>query len=386
MNTKRSTRKETTHSESTLVETVEEEYSAPGCDAVQLPHREHSSRATSWHHLQVFEIEYPPTAGSGVVPQVKVFANGRQQIRVRVLLSPRDANGAYVAVPVDELRGMLTLVDYNTGYALPVGWNVQTTKNEFGYDASVISSAPGKSETDYSPHDNRAFPGVLANDTVSVDLYVTTDRPNSAIRVAASITPPGALDAVQTRPGAAGNQFDSSVNIDARPPLDSPLSDFALRTMSVSNDHFACTNHYFTLNVLGRPIKLLRVSPYESEHAYNIFVDSGDSNGWEGVFTICSNGNSSGGGQFHYFDVPTYLDRQRLYPIMAQIEQFESGAILYVQHLFRNNKHFYWDGGEASDVPNRRVYFVDEYGNFHRVRVGSASSSDFPWFGVYGKW
>lgn len=389
-NIKRTTRTETTHTESTVVETMDEGGSEALRQAPVAHKRIHP--ATAWHHLQSFFIEYPPTAGS-TTPPVKVFANDRQQVRIRMVLSPRDANGAYVAVPVDELRGMLKLVDYNTGEPLPSGWTVEKTANEYTHDTSVISSAPGTSDADYLPHDNRAQSGTPAGDQVAVELFVRTRMANSAVRIAASILPPGGSQPIQTRPGASGNQFDSSVNVDARPPLDLSIDNFRVRESYYNHDHlswFTVANRFITLEYQSRRVRLLRIEnaagvPWGP--GINIYGDLGDfeANDWlyEGVFTICAKSPWS----TYYFDIPNYFNNHAyVYDKLGEVQDYEDGAILFLLHYFDENQHFRWstNWGDPSDVLSRNVILVDEYGNNHRVRIGVPRLG--LQFQVLGKW
>jgi hypothetical protein len=381
--TKRTTLTKTTSDESTFLETIEDHLDG-SVEAGRVLLARHAPRATPWTYLQTFFIEYPPRAGNEGVAQVKVFANGRQQVRIRVVLSPRNAAGEFVPIPAQELIGMVNLVDYNTGYLLPDGWVVHWEPNEYVYADWAISNAPGKSSEDYYTHDNHSR-GALAADQIAVDYYVTSDRVAS-MRIAASISPPGVAQPIQTRPGASGNVFDSSVNIDARPALNLGPSSFALDTVGVPNNAFVCVNHFFTLNHEGRRIRLLRVEARTGSN-YNIYVHNGESHGWEGVLTICSNGNPVGGTEFYFHDIPPKIDSMWVGNIVAGIQGFRDGAIQYVQHLWKNNAHLFWlDGTPAMDVISRDVYFVDEFGNFHRVRVGSATHDDFPWFSIVSNW
>jgi len=409
--TKRTTRTETTRNESTLTEVVVEEgcggaasrerRSMERAHAHDLPHRAAESPKTSWHHLQVFFIEYPPRAGGEAVPQVKVFANGRQQVRIRVVLSPRDANGVFVAVPASELKGMVDLIDYNTGYLLPTGWTAYWEANEYIYADWAISNAPGKSSDDYVPHDNR--PGgneALAADQIAVDYYVTASNVGS-LRIAASVTPPEATQPVQTRPGASGNQFDSSVNVDGRPPLNLPPPNFNHRWGDHSdNDYFTIHNVFITLSYNGNRIKLLHVADDRDKinGSVNIHADAGDfrkpalANGggdlksWEGVFTTLVY-KEGGAFKMAFYDVPDYLDELYVYNKIGGVENPEDGAICYLQHLFDANWHFFWGGTEdAREVNQQRVKFIDEFGNAHRVLVGNGSNSIGGDFSVVANW
>lgn len=415
--TKRTTRTEITRTETTTnIQVVEEEGSdtvwhARGEAERELPRRlPHDRRVgpteTAWHHLQTFFIEYPPRAGGKnkmeTVPQVKVFANGRQQVKVRVVLSPRNASGAYVSVPESELKAMVNLIDYNTGELLPGGWTAHWDENEYSDADWAISNAPGKSSSNYVPHDNRPQgKGGLAPDQVAVTYYVTCDRVDS-LRIAASVKPPQASQPIETRPGASGNQFDSSVNVDARPPLNLPPSNFQHRWGDHSdNSFFTIHNVYITLLYNGRRINLLHVADAGGviNGTVNVHADNGDfkitkspgSGGavpgasWEGVFTTCAKEHGAG---TSFYDIPDYLSNYYVYNNIGGVENYEEGAILYMQHLFRPNWHFTWgyDGSDPPDVFARNVIFIDEFGNGHRVRVGDGDSSIGGDFYVISNW
>lgn len=413
--TKRTTRTETTRTETTTTVVVEKwRGKARHAEAQtgrepwrELPHRRPVEPVvTQWHHLQTFFIEYPPRAGGknkmDAVPQVKIFANGRQQVPIRVVLSPRDASGVYVSVPEEELKAMVNLIDYNTGELLPVGWTAHWDENEYSHADWAIPNAPGKSSSDYVPRDHRPQGNDgLAADQVAVTYYVTSDRVGS-LMIAASVKPPQASQPIDTRPGASGNQFDSAVNIDVMAALNLPPSSFNHRWADHSdNAYFTIHNCFITLFHDGRQIKLLHVAD-ESDRIngyVNIHADDGDfrpgatansggadTRSWEGVFSALVY-NEASRYKVAYGDVPDYLNSLYVYNHVGKAENPEAGAICYMQHLFGENLHFYWGGTEnATEVNQRRVQFIDEFGNSHRVVVGNGSSSIGGDFSVVANW
>jgi hypothetical protein len=413
---KRTCRKESTHTESTTnIEVVEERgdntrvhgrSDGVPARAHGVPYKGPRPQAAIWTHLQQFEIEYPPRAGSGDAPTVKVFANGRQQIRIRVKLSPRDSQGQYVRVPCDELLARLTLVTYSAGVPLPAGWAVQRAWNGYGYDAAVIPDASAGHEAPHivdSPHDNRAEGCEEGADYVSFEVFVTTTV-DEAVQIAASITPPNSSQPIQTRPGAAGGAFDSSVNIYGRPALNSPPSDFNVRDGGYDHSHleyFTVQSKFITLSRNGRRINLREIKDSSGNigGSLNIYADNGDfdarggsGNGekwlYEGVFTVLAKPRSQGG--LYYYDVPDQLKYHAqgsgfyVYDKLGYPQNYEDGSVQFLLHFFDENLHFFWGGNEAGEVLSRNALIMDEYGNEHRVRIGVPSLGlDFK---VLGNW
>nr|WP_157504525.1 hypothetical protein [Luteibacter rhizovicinus] len=109
---------------------------------------------------------------------------GKAEVRVRVSLSAVSAADDVVEIPVDELKTLLTLVNYADGSALS-GWTIE-------YGALAVSSTKAVQE---------------------IDFWITGGNPcDPEAYAAASILPPGAAKPIQTRPGP-GHTFDSNVRL-----------------------------------------------------------------------------------------------------------------------------------------------------------------------------
>jgi hypothetical protein len=349
-----------------------------GCDG-----RHRSSRGgqqpndTIWHYLQDFKIEYPPRAGTSGAPTVKVFANGLQQVRIRVHLSPRLDDGTYVRVSCDELLARLTLVTYDGGSALPTAWKTEHASNGYEYDEAVISGSPvkeGEPSIVYSPHDNRAVGCEEGFDYVSFDVFVTTTAVNS-IRVAASIMPPNSSQAIQTRPGSGGGgNFDSSVNIEgcAKPSIPSSSMPTGYDGFHLSssvreeNGRYRATDWYLSLSYRGKSVAL---KSWDYGTGPCIWWAGGDWGKWEGFFTIaCKQPGSAewttdalpatigGGSASEYFPNPRMNPR--------------TGEIGIVMVGFTENNHFWWgSGGEAPDRRSTVAEVTDKFGNTFRISI-----------------
>lgn len=184
--------KYTKHETSTRSTTLVEETSVTEGEA-QLPRSRPSPsgrvapHATEWAHLNVFKVEEVSSGKAGEI-----------RTRVRVTLSAWNSAGDFTTIPDSELGTILTLVDYDSGSALPGAWTIEHA-------------------TDRAGHDERLRPGIKVDEQQSFDFWVTsTDPCPPSVNVAASILPPGGADPIQTRPGHSGSgpvSFDSHVAI-----------------------------------------------------------------------------------------------------------------------------------------------------------------------------
>jgi len=236
-----------------------------------------------WTYLKVFSITYAPVPG-GDNTAVKVFANGRQQIPLRIVLSAWNDDGQgheeYVHLTKETLD-QLRLVNYidGTHVLMHEGWFATFVQNEYTYDASVISDAllPGSVVLD-----QRLPPAPVAADQVYRDIYVSVDHVET-MRMAAEIAPPS-KPAIQTRPGVSGggpNSFDSSVTIVGRPTLEAVVSPgpgydgFNLKGVKRSeNDAVRVNDYYVSLIYRQRPVRLFSLQ-YDAAGP-NIWWANGD--------------------------------------------------------------------------------------------------------------
>lgn len=159
-----------------------------------------TNKAAAWTKLKTFTValvSVPPPSRPGKV-----------EVRVRVALTAANASGDTVTIPDDELKALLTIVNYDDGLSLP-GWSIE-------YDTKTASST-----------------GVTQQ---SIDFWITGTNPCAPLaHAAASILPPGASAPIQTRPGSSEGSFDSSVEL---PTLSNPLweiTTFELERISASD-------------------------------------------------------------------------------------------------------------------------------------------------------
>lgn len=340
-----------------------------------------------WTYLKVFSITYAPVPG-GDNTAVKVFANGRQQIPLRIVLSAWNDDGQgheeYVHLTKETLD-QLRLVNYidGTHVLMHEGWVATFVQNEYTYDASVISDAllPGSVALD-----QRLPPAPVAADQVYRDIYVSVDHVET-MRMAAEIAPPS-KPAIQTRPGVSGggpNSFDSSVTIVGRPTLEAVVSPgpgydgFNLKGVKRSeNDAVRVNDYYVSLIYRQRPVRLFSLQ-YDAAGP-NIWWSNGDWGPWEGVFTLTSQpGIDSAIGQ----GLPANLvDNQNQW---RNISKFYPTPRMYAPHpgelqvvsvSFKENLHFANSSvGDVADRTMAKLTVIDEFGNAHRLSISFHSDS-----------
>jgi hypothetical protein len=179
----------------------------------------------NWTRLSAFTIAevqspHPPTRP------------GKAELRARVELQAVDETGTAVPIPVEDVKSLLTLVDYGDGSVL-ADWRI-----EYG---DLVGVAPGRQ---------------------SIDFWITTSKPcGPEVRAAASILPPGQSVPIQTRP-ASGHGFDSQVDLGA--VVTNPfweITTFKLERVSTSDRVFVNglqqiklkVELAFTDNMTGKP-------------------------------------------------------------------------------------------------------------------------------------
>jgi hypothetical protein len=109
---------------------------------------------------------------------------GRAEVRARVTLSAMTDAGDIVTIPDDELKALLTLVNYDDGSALS-DWNIE-------FDSPAVSNS---------------------QKAQSIDFWITTGNDcGASVKAAASILPPGSTTPITTRK-KEGSSFDSNVDL-----------------------------------------------------------------------------------------------------------------------------------------------------------------------------
>ncbi|MFJ5240089.1 hypothetical protein ACIP86_25730 [Pseudomonas neuropathica] len=221
-----------------------------------------------------------------------LYANGRMQVRVLVLLHGIDNNGDGASLYGHPALQSLRLIAYNGARPLEGDWSVSLQENRYAHEMS--GGAPRVTEVPRATH-NR-----ISDDSDPVQIFqfwVSASRPG-VMEVAAEIT----MDGVILRSNGIG--FDSSVTLEAIPPKNYSQSRFSLHKYGAVNERiYEERIQYFHLGLHadGRQINLLdwysndiALNPYDAEDAVMVYSSG----------TI--NHDSGGGRSFYGYLAPIY--------------------------------------------------------------------------------
>jgi hypothetical protein len=199
-----------------------------------------------------------------------LYANGRMQVRVLVLLHGVDNNGDGASLYGHPALQTLRLIAYNGARPLEGDWSVSVQENRYAHEMS--GGAPRATEIP-RVNDNRKSD---VSDPVQIfEFWVSASRPG-VMEVAAEIV----MDEGVLRSNGIG--FDSSVTLEAIPPKEYPLSSFSLSQYDQKQQRaqYDWVQHYhIALQAEGRQIHLLdwyssevKLDPYDSENAVQVYV------------------------------------------------------------------------------------------------------------------
>lgn len=221
-----------------------------------------------------------------------LYANGRMQVRVLVLLHGIDNNGDGASLYGHPALQSLRLIAYNGARPLEGDWNVSLQENRYAHEMS--GGAPRITEVPRAAH-NR-----ISDDSDPVQIFqfwVSATRPG-IMEVAAEIL----VDGVLLRSNGIG--FDSSVTLEAIPPKKYNQASFSLHKYGTFSERvYEERIQYFHLGLYadGRQIQLLdwysndiQLNPYDAEDAVMVY-SSGTINHYSG-----------GGRAFYGYLAPIY--------------------------------------------------------------------------------
>ncbi|MFJ2488769.1 hypothetical protein [Pseudomonas sp. NPDC087639] len=199
-----------------------------------------------------------------------LYANGRMQVRVLVLLHGVDNSGDGASLYGHPALQSLRLIAYNGARPLEGDWGVSVHENRYAHEMS--GGAPRVTEIS-RVKDNRISDDA---DPVQVfEFWVSASRPG-VMEVAAEII----MAEEVLRSNGVG--FDSSVTLEAIPPREYPLSSFSLSKYDEKQQRatYDWVQHYHIgLHAEGRQIHLLdwyssevKLDPYDSENSVQVYV------------------------------------------------------------------------------------------------------------------
>ena len=221
-----------------------------------------------------------------------LYANGRMQVRVLVLLRGIDNNGDGVSLHGHPALQSLRLIAYNGARPLEGDWNVSIQENRYAHEMSGgATRLTGVTRIT----DNRISD---ASDPVQIfQFWVSASRPG-IMEVAAEIV----MDGVVLRSNGVG--FDSSVTLEAVPPKKYYQNSFSLYKYGAFRElvyEERIQIFHLGLQADGRQINLLdwysndiALNPYDADVAVMVY-SSGTINHYSG-----------GGRSFYGYLAPMY--------------------------------------------------------------------------------
>lgn len=178
----------------------------------------------------------------------QLYANGRMQVRVLVLISGGDAQANEVSLHGHPAMQTLRLISYNGARPLSGDWKVETRENRYAHDmaggiARAVPLVP-------AAHNRITDP---AEPVQVYEFWVTSTKPGS-LQIAAEIT---LGDEVVRSNGQLGS--DSSVTLEAISPVKYPVSNFSLEKVSESVVNRFDAIHRYSLSLYAdrRSVHLL---------------------------------------------------------------------------------------------------------------------------------
>lgn len=188
--------------------------------------------------IKTFKVQFD--GGTGARSKT-IYANGRMQVRVQVLLAATDEHGKNVKLPPSVYLSV-RLINYKTGELLGGGWEA-SAPNRF---SSALYNIPLDWEDEQPPVD--PYTRVI---TYWVSSTVALDMQIGAVVIFNDAV-------IRTNGTTAGFSTTSSVTIEAQPPVAYELAKFNLSAVrSHPVPATTLTHFYLSLNVDGKQQNLV---------------------------------------------------------------------------------------------------------------------------------
>ncbi|WP_085685182.1 MULTISPECIES: hypothetical protein [unclassified Pseudomonas] len=294
--------------------------------------------------VQRLEVKFD----SSTERQKVLYANGRMQVRVLVLVSGENAQAEEVSLYGHPALQTLKLISYNTSAPLSGDWSVDAQENRYAHDmaggtARITPLVPEVGNRLSDP-----------SESVQVfEFWVTCRRPGS-IQIAAEVI----LEGKKYRSNGFGGH-DSSISLQAIAPKLYPKANFMLnriRTLDLPSLFEKVEQYSLFLFGEGRQINLLDWKSLQVKHDADYateFFSSGDA-------TKVSEGLRSYVGYIApIYGAQVTARTPQGYRTVPQ----EPGTISILSHLTAE----YPDRPKRAEQVNLQVF--DEFGTEHRVLV-----------------
>ncbi|WP_171014139.1 hypothetical protein [Chitinivorax sp. B] len=328
--------------------------------------------------IATFEVKFD--AGSSV-PSKRIYANGRMQTRVLVMIRGKDGQGNEVPLDATTLS-KIKLIRYNGGDDLQGGWSASKTENSYEHEfPSLVFSDNdlqefGAKQADFdieTVHEqleverggvNPAGHATAQIEPQRVDFWVTTSS-TGTLQIAAAVTLPGGAVVKTNNTGTPGMTFNSSVTVEGKTPESYSIEAFKFDEVlkqGNTDTEYRTYNYYIGLFPAGRQLKLVKwfhANGGTGDGQY-WFYGSGKVDHWH---TIALNGwlNQTGRSKW---EVTTSSGRYLSVPINDR-----SGQITVTQ--FINRKNWYLTSVKTG---NFDFSVHDLYGTEHRLRIRTVIS------------
>ncbi|MFJ7315352.1 hypothetical protein ACIQVE_21840 [Pseudomonas sp. NPDC098747] len=281
-----------------------------------------------------------------------LYANGRMQARVLVLIHGVDNNGDGASLFGHPALQSLRLIAYNGARPLEGDWSVSVQENRYAHEMS--GGAPLVTEIQ-RVSDNRISDD--ADPVQTFEFWVSASRPG-IMEVAAEIV----MNEVVLRSNGVG--FDSSITLEAIPPKEYPLSSFSLSKYDEAQQRAqfdSVQNYHIGLHAEGRQIHLLdwyssevKLHAYDSEAAVQVYLSGNIP------------GTLDGRRNFYGYMAPIYGLKARvrspLGPMTVAINKV-LGQLTLIQYISADSQ----EGRENESAFEFAV--IDEFGSEHRLSL-----------------
>jgi hypothetical protein len=281
-----------------------------------------------------------------------LYANGRMQVRVLVLLHGIDNNGDGASLYGHPALQSLQLIAYNGARPLEGDWSVSRQENRYAHEIS--GGAPRIAEVPRATH-NR-----ISDDSDSVQIFqfwVSATRPG-IMEVAAEIL----INGVLLRSNGIG--FDSSITLEAIPPNEYSRKSFTFNEYGGKQQKAQydwLQRFHIGLYAEGRQIHLLdwyssevKLDPYDSEDAVQVYASGNIP------------GTQDGRRNFYGYMAPIYglkaTFRSPLGTMLAPINNVP-GQLTFIQYTSADLQV----GRESEGAFEFAV--IDEFGTKHRLCI-----------------
>ena len=196
-----------------------------------------SGENTNPVRLTTFNVQFD---GPAATTTKKIYANGKMQVRVQVILSAVDGNGR-PAIMSAKIFNNVRLINYKTGEILSDGWRADERPNKYA-QALYGVSAEGE--------------GVNPDPYTRIRSFWVSSAVVTDIQIAAAVIFNDKL--IRSNNTTVRAKFDSSVSVEAEVPVVYEISKFRLDSV-VNHPVPDCTltHFYLSLNVDGRQLRLV---------------------------------------------------------------------------------------------------------------------------------